>query len=88
MHRRGIPQYPVGRSSVTIVVPTLFVEASYIEHETPMIFLVREQYPAASHFFELCIFYERTRLVHPWSLRTSHVDTASFYYLRNASVFP
>ena len=32
MHRRVIRQCPVGRSFVTIVVPTLFVETSYIEH--------------------------------------------------------
>ena len=35
MHRRVIRQYPVGRSFVTIVVPTLFVETSYIEHVVP-----------------------------------------------------
>ena len=37
IHRRVIRQYPVGRSFVTIVVPTLFVETSYIEqgHHLP-----------------------------------------------------
>ena len=32
-------------------------------------------------------FSERTRLVHPWALRTSPLDTASLHYLRNGPAF-
>ena len=30
---------------------------------------------------------ERAQLVHPWPLKTSHLNTASFHYLRNSPVF-
>ena len=31
----------------------------------------------------VCLFPEGVRLVHSWTLETSHLDTASFHYLRN-----
>ena len=34
-----------------------------------------------------CVCSDRARLVHPWPLRTSHLDTASFHYLRNGPDF-
>ena len=33
------------------------------------------------------IFPERTRLVHRWPLKTSHLNAASFHYLRNGPAF-
>ena len=41
---------------------------------------------AIIHFLSICRFPERARLVRPWPLKTSHLNTASFQYLRNGPV--
>ena len=47
-----------------------------------------EQHPTTAKIEVLIyLFAESAWLVHPWPLRTSHFDTASFHYFRNSLAF-